>query len=513
MELETSHYGIFKAVYNILKRLPKGSRKRFILLVLGMVCVAGFETLTLGSIALLASGVSDPETIKQSVYFINIQNYLNLDLFSTNRGLIMTLSVTVFCLVICRNALLGLITFASGRYAANINGYIGEIFLLGFLRLPYEWHLNQNSADLVTTINWRQFFGLFINTLLLALSDAIVVLFMLAILMIVEPAVSILVIIVIGMVAFLILRNVRGILDRIAKRCEILGKSINRYVTRALHGVKDVKVYGKEDFFVSDYNDDKYNLSFAAKDAVDMDELFSKSEVFSKVHRKILTNNEATLDNVMMIGGFLEEANIDDVVIIFIAGHGILDANYNYYFATANIDFLNPADNGMPYAMLESVLMNSKCRNKLLFMDTCHAGELDISELETVRTSVKKSGRVGFRSAGDIVQYKENAFGLNNTLELSKSLFGDLKKGTGATVISAAGGVEYAREGINSQNGLFTSSLLEGLRTRRADLNRDRKYTVSEFRKYISMRVVKLSNGQQVPTSREENLKHDFRIY
>jgi ABC-type multidrug transport system fused ATPase/permease subunit len=261
MELETSHYGIFKAVCNILKRLPKGSRKKFILLVLAMVCVAGFETLTLGSIALLASGVSDPETIKQSVYFINIQNYLNLDLFSTNRGLIMTLSVTVFCLVICRNALLGLITFASGRYAANINGYIGEIFLLGFLRLPYEWHLNQNSADLVTTINWRQFFGLFINTLLLALSDAFVVLAMLAILMIVEPAVSILVIIIIGMVAFLILRNVRGILDRIAKRCEILGKSINRYVTRALHGVKDVKVYGKEDFFVSDYNDEAYRLA------------------------------------------------------------------------------------------------------------------------------------------------------------------------------------------------------------------------------------------------------------
>ena len=121
--------------------------------------------------------------------------------------------------------------------------------------------LNQNSADLVTTINWRQFFGNAIEKLLLTLSDAIVVLAMLTVLMIVEPAVSMVVIFIVGMVAFLILRNVRGILDRIAKRCEILGKSINRYVTRALHGVKDVKVYGKEDFFVSDYNNEAYHLA------------------------------------------------------------------------------------------------------------------------------------------------------------------------------------------------------------------------------------------------------------
>jgi ABC-type multidrug transport system fused ATPase/permease subunit len=95
----------------------------------------------------------------------------------------------------------------------------------------------------------------------LALSAAIVVLAMLTVLMIVEPTVSIAVIFVVGLVAYLILRNVREVLDRIAKRCEVLGKSINRYVTRALHGVKDVKVYGKEDFFVSDYNKEAYRLA------------------------------------------------------------------------------------------------------------------------------------------------------------------------------------------------------------------------------------------------------------
>jgi len=264
---------------------------------------------------------------------------------------------------------------------------------------------------------------------------------------------------------------------------------------------------------VSRYQDEEYNLSFAAKDAIEVASFFSKSEVYKNVHTKILTDNEATSVNVKKLEQFLAQARTDDIVIIFIAGHGVLDKDYNYYFATHDMDFNNPSNGGLLYDDLEKIIVNLSSRNKLLFMDTCHSGELDVDEVEAVAKTAKRSGKVAFRSGGDIIQYKENAFGLENTLELSKTLFGDLRNGSGATVISAAGGTEFALEGLDSSNGLFTSSLMEGIKTRRADLNRDRKYTVSEIRKYITDRVVNLSRGQQVPTSREENLKNDFRIY
>jgi len=177
------------------------------------------------------------------------------------------------------------------------------------------------------------------------------------------------------------------------------------------------------------------------------------------------------------------------------------------------MNFINPSDGGLPYEVLEGLLDGIPCRKKLLFMDTCHSGELDTEDVKVAEADTKSSGSVAFRSAGAVVQYKEDGFGLQNTLELSKSLFGDLRKGTGATVISAAGGTEFALEGVNSSNGLFTFCLLEGITTRRADLDRDRQYSVSEFRAYISERVTQLSEGKQVPTSREENIKGDFRIY
>lgn len=265
---------------------------------------------------------------------------------------------------------------------------------------------------------------------------------------------------------------------------------------------------------VSEYKESAHNLAFAAKDAKDILSTFENSEIFDNVYTKLLVNQDATDVNIKNLRPFLEQASVDDVVIIFIAGHGLLDKEYNYYFATHNMNFANPADGGLSYMALEQLIDGIKCRKKLLFMDTCHSGELDKDDVEETKKEVVKASSVVFRSGGqEIYQLKEDAFGLKNTFELSKSLFGDIRKGTGATVISAAGGAEFALEGVNSENGLFTSCLLEGINTRRADFDRDRKYSVSELRKYVSNRVMLLSNGKQVPTSREENVKNDFPVF
>lgn len=264
---------------------------------------------------------------------------------------------------------------------------------------------------------------------------------------------------------------------------------------------------------VSEYQQSQHNLAFAAKDASDIISTMKGSSEYENVFEKLIINQEATDTNVKAIRSIVEQAKIDDVVMIFVAGHGVLDKDYTYYFATHNMDFNDPASGGLSYEELQSLIDGISCRNKLLMMDTCHAGELDQDDVEEAEESISAIGSVSFRSTGSLIKLKENSFGLDNTLELSKTLFSDMRKGTGATVISAAGGTEFAAEGLNSENGLFTSCLIKGFKTRRADLNRDRDYRVSEIRQYVGEQVILLSNGKQVPTSREENIKNDFKIY
>jgi uncharacterized caspase-like protein len=112
-----------------------------------------------------------------------------------------------------------------------------------------------------------------------------------------------------------------------------------------------------------------------------------------------------------------------------------------------------------------------------------------------------------------LIENKENQLGLQNTSELMKSLFTDLRKRTGVTVISSAGGVEFAMESSTWQNGLFTYCLIDGLTNKKADLNNDTQITVSEIQKYVQTEVNRLSNGRQNPTSRIENNELDYRIW
>ena len=63
------------------------------------------------------------------------------------------------------------------------------------------------------------------------------------------------------------------------------------------------------------------------------------------------------------------------------------------------------------------------------------------------------------------------------------------------------------------KNGLFTYSLINGIKSKEADLNKDGKIMLSELQKYVQSQVVKLSGGKQQPTSRIENISMDFRVW
>jgi len=78
--------------------------------------------------------------------------------------------------------------------------------------------------------------------------------------------------------------------------------------------------------------------------------------------------------------------------------------------------------------------------------------------------------------------------------------------------VSSAGGAEYAIEGEQWNNGVFTFCLLKGLRENKADLNNDKVIVLSELQTFIQFEVNKITNGMQTPTSRVENLNNDFRL-
>ncbi len=296
---------------------------------------------------------------------------------------------------------------------------------------------------------------------------------------------------------------------------------INANGTESLYASKEILKIGettKKDFYiaaigVSKYQNESFNLTYPTKDATEIAEALQEdNKQYETVHVKYLLDEQVTIENIRSLKSFFASCRPGDVAAIFIAGHGLLDENFDYYFGTYNIDFNNPKVNGLPYSEITKLLNSIKAYQKLLIMDTCHSGELDKEEVKESTDVEVETGDLQFRAAGSAISI-ENAFGASNMSKLSSDLFSDTRKGTGATVISSAGGAEYAIESDEWQNGLFTYNFIKGFKERKADLNGDGLIQISEIRSYVNKQVSEMSNSKQKPTAREENIAVDIVIY
>jgi WD40 repeat protein/uncharacterized caspase-like protein len=263
---------------------------------------------------------------------------------------------------------------------------------------------------------------------------------------------------------------------------------------------------------VSDYEDARFRLTYADKDARDLADLFeSKRDRFGEVKVQRILNREATREHILKAKDFLKTSRVDDLVVVFFAGHGLLDGKLDYYFATADIDFKNPAKRGLPYEAIEDLLDGIRARKKLLLMDTCHSGELDKGEVQVVQSEKKPGDEVKIRTFRGLDIEVSSKVGLSNSFQLVQELFADLRRGTGAVVISSAGGAEFAMESATWKNGVFTHALIRGLK---GEANRDKngRVQVAELRDFVEQEVRRLTHGRQVPTARRENLVVDFTL-
>lgn len=264
---------------------------------------------------------------------------------------------------------------------------------------------------------------------------------------------------------------------------------------------------------ISDYADDNFDLKYASKDAKDLANLLQSNKAdYASTKVLLILDKQATRENVLKAKEFFMQSKFDDQAILFVAGHGLLDENLDWYFATTDVDFSNPSTKGIIYSDLEEILDSIPASNKLMFMDACHSGEVDKEESQLVADNEKQVD--GVKSRGFMkVASKTNSLGLQSSFQLMQSIFTDVSKSTGTNVISSASGAEYAYESATWNNGVFTYALLEGLKTGKADTNKDKAITVSEIRNYVFSRVAQLTNGKQTPTSRKENLEFDFRVW
>lgn len=259
---------------------------------------------------------------------------------------------------------------------------------------------------------------------------------------------------------------------------------------------------------INRFADSARNLRWSVKDIRDLTATFRKKYGDRLVIVDTLFDERVTADNIVALKEKLKAGNHNDKVVIAYSGHGLLDRQFDYYLSTYNIAFGNPSTNGLPYEQLENLLDGIPQRRKLLLIDACHSGEVDKEEFEKIKQASGGLATKGITTKGGITESTDDAgrIGLQNSFELMQSLFINVGRGTGATIISAAAGTQFAQERGTLGNGVFTYAILEALNQQPGGVR------ISALRQHVSRRVEQLTNGLQQPTSRQETSEYDWEL-
>ncbi len=276
-----------------------------------------------------------------------------------------------------------------------------------------------------------------------------------------------------------------------------------KYITENLTVVKTYFI----GIGVDHFKDSTNNLTWSSKDIRDMS-IALKSKYGNYIVIDTLFNQNVTIENVRALKTKLLNTTVNDRVIIAYSGHGLLSSSFDYYLSTYNVNFSKPEQGGLAYEELENLLDNIPARKKLLMIDACHSGELDKEEMLRIATvSNDTSLHLAF-AKGPMLRYKKSApkLGTKNSFELMNDLFVNVSKGTGATVIAASAGTQFALETNELQNGVFTFCFLKMLQSKET-------CSVQELKKNISTEVERRTNGAQKPTSRSETCNFDWNVW
>ncbi|MEU7786765.1 caspase family protein [Amycolatopsis sp. NPDC049159] len=167
------------------------------------------------------------------------------------------------------------------------------------------------------------------------------------------------------------------------------------------------------------------------------------------------------------------EGRPDDVLLLHFSCHGLKDDSGGLYFAARNTRPDRLRSTAVPAQFVQQCIRQSRSRSIVLLLDCCYGGAF---------------GRgVAVRSSGDA-----------NVLD-------SFRGGRGRAVITASNSIEYAFEGAHlaegrpAQPSVFTSALVEGLRTGEADRDEDGWIALGELYEYLFDRV-RERNPKQTPS-------------
>ena len=230
----------------------------FGLMLMGMM----LEVIGIGMIPVFISSVADPELLFANRYAAKILTLMGID---DSRELLIAGGIILIAVFFVKGLYMIGLNYAKSRFVYGRFQSISSALFKTYLFSPYIYHLNRNTADLIRNVTNETSLisSCVLLPILTILMQSVTTLGIFALLLVVEPVITLFTFLVIGCFSGFTLKLLK---NRIRMHGEIAVKERSRLikgVNEGMGGIKYVAVTSRQNFFLNKFNHYLQNLKKA----------------------------------------------------------------------------------------------------------------------------------------------------------------------------------------------------------------------------------------------------------
>lgn len=231
--------------------IPAEEKKNILLIIFFMLVSGVLEALSIGGISPLVAMISDPAGSSGDGGFLGGLVHYGKTLFGAK--FLFVLALGLLAIFVVKNVFLYYFIVVANKFVFRNQADVETKLYAGYLKAPYSYHLNANTADLIRNIKIEvaAVLNSVIRPLLTVVVDGITVVAITALLVIVAPVVTIVSFVSLGAASYLFTWILKKKLAMYGVARQSAASQMIKWINQGLGGVKEIKVLGREDYFVN----------------------------------------------------------------------------------------------------------------------------------------------------------------------------------------------------------------------------------------------------------------------
>jgi ABC-type bacteriocin/lantibiotic exporter with double-glycine peptidase domain len=224
-------------------------RRSMLALLFSIIVLAFVEMAGVGSLVPFLTVAANPQVVQSNALLASVKDFLGIE---DPKMFLAFLGVAVAVIIVLQNAFHALVAVNKSRFSNRVGNNMSCRLFGHYLAKPYVFYLNENTSNLSKNVlNEAQLVVTgYLTPLLESITDIIVGIGIILVLIAVNPAAAFVGAGAIVVIYGGIFLGVKRILTRLGMKRMDANRARFKAAMEALTGIKDVKLLGKEGFFM-----------------------------------------------------------------------------------------------------------------------------------------------------------------------------------------------------------------------------------------------------------------------